>query len=532
MATIQDINAELARREIARRGGSVAEQPRKKPVSDLDKFGAVPEAQPVEKPTGSIDELREPLATLVTGAVAEPLAGLAGLVSLPFTDLSQSVRNIDAVREALTVVPKTPEGMKALQEVAEVLQPVTETLQSVEESAGDIGAGLAGPVGGAIGKTLPTAALMAAAPILKPIATALKNRTSATILTSSAKKLLQEAVPTIDGLKSAARSVYNDIGNLGVTLNSGSVARLSTQLQSLARKSGFDKGIHPKVNAALNRFGEITNTPQSLSEIDILRRVAQSAAKSIEPDEARIGTLLVNRIDDFLDNVGKKDLSTNKVGVEAKDIGAKYKDARQLWRRVKKAEIIEDAFNKAGLQATGFENGIRVQFRQILSNKKKSRGFAQEELDAMRQVVKGGSVQNIAKMIGRFGFSEGQASNMLMGSLGVAGGAAVGGAAGAVAVPLIGQLSRGLAQKMTRNSAAGADLIVRAGKDGLDIVKAYIKTTKPAERTAQELSELLLRPDIAIGKLRSTKSLPAKHRTLIADAVFLVSAIKSQQEQQ
>ena len=191
----------------------------------------------------------------------------------------------------------------------------------------------------------------------------------------------------------------------------------------------------------------------------------------------------------------------------------------------------KEAFKKAGDQATGFENGIRVQFRQILGNKRKSRGFTKEELGAMREVVRGTSLQNTAKMIGRFGFSEGQASNMLMGSLGVAGGAAIGGPAGAVAVPLVGQVSRGLAQKLTRKGAEGADLIVRAGSNGLEVVKAYMKTTGPKERSAQELTELLLRPDISLEALKkSVKNIPQKQRSLIKDAMFLAGAIKASQE--
>ena len=322
--------------------------------------------------------------------------------------------------------------------------------------------------------------------------------------------------------------MFKEIDDLGVTVNPSSTARLSAQLSTLTRKQGFNPTIHPKVNAALKEFEAVAGQNQSLSEIDTLRRVASAAAKSIEPDEARLGNMMINKIDDFLDTAGRNELSGT-----TKNIGAKYRDARQLWRRAKKSEQIEEAFNKANLQATGFENGIRTQFRQILNSKKQRKGFTPEELDAMRQVVKGTSLQNTAKMIGRFGFSEGQASNMLMGSLGVAGGAAVGGPAGAVAVPLIGQVSRSLAAKLTRKGAEGTDLIVRAGKNGLDVVKAYMKAIPPKQRTAQELTELLLRPDISLQGLRqAARNAPERQKRLINDAAFLVNAIKSTQEEE
>ena len=121
---------------------------------------------------------------------------------------------------------------------------------------------------------------------------------------------------------------------------------------------------------------------------------------------------------------------------------------------------------------------------------------------------------------------------MLLGGLGVAGGAAVGGPAGAVAVPLVGQVSRKLAQKLTRQGEQGADEIVRAGKEGLDVTKAYMRMTKPKERDAKELAELLLRPDINLKDLQDLAARsPTPQRKMIDDAVFLVNAIKSQEEQ-
>ena len=388
------------------------------------------------------------------------------------------------------------------------------------EVGAEVGEAVAGERGRQIGRL--------AGGIIAPIGGAIAKESAKMLISPSAKKLLSEAAPTIDGLKTAARGVFKEIDDLGVTVNPSSTARLSGELASITRKQGFNPTIHPKVNAALKEFDAVAGQNQSLSEIDTLRRVANAAARSIEPDEARIGNLMINKIDDFLDTAGRNELSGS-----TKNIGAKYRDARQLWRRAKKSEQIEEAFNKANLQATGFENGIRNQFRSILNNKKQRAGFTKDELDAMRQVVKGTSLQNTAKMIGRFGFSEGQASNMLMGSLGVAGGAAIGGPAGAVAVPLIGQLSRGLAQKLTKKGAEGTDLIVRAGKNGVDVVKAYMKAVPKNGRTAQELTELLLRPDISLQGLKAAaRNAPQNQKRLVNDAAFLVNAIKSTQEEE
>lgn len=432
------------------------------------------------------------------------------------------------IRAAAQQIPKVAaQAPTVAQRVLQsaVSKPLPEAAATATAGAGsEVGAEVGEAIGGAEGRQIGRMA----GGIIAPIGATLAKETAKTLISPSAKKLLGQAAPTIQGLKETARGVFKEIDNLGVTVNPSSTNRLSAELSTLTRRQGFNPTIHPKVNAALKEFESVAGQTQSLSEIDTLRRVASAAAKSIEPDEARLGNMMINKIDDFLDTAGRNELQGT-----TKNIGAKYRDARQLWRRAKKSEQIEEAFNKAQLQATGFENGIRTQFRQILNSKKQRKGFTKDELDAMRQVVKGTTLQNTAKMIGRFGFSEGQASNMLMGSLGVAGGAAVGGPAGAVAVPLIGNLSRSLAQKLTRKGAESTDLIVRAGNSGIEITKAYLKSVPAKERSAQELTELLLRPNISLkGLKQSVKNAGRQSRKLINDAAFLTNAIKSSQQEQ
>lgn len=412
---------------------------------------------------------------------------------------------------------------------------VIQQLGSTRAAQDVTGAALAGggrEVGGAVGEEVggETGRQVGefAGSLLFPIGGALVKESGKSLVTKGAKKLLEESAPTIQGLKTAARSVYNELDRLGVNINPSAVTRLSNQLNSVVKKEGFNETIHPKVNAALKEFQKVKDTPQSLSQVDTLRRVAKAAADSNEPSEKRLGSLMLNRIDDFLDSAGKNELT--KTG---KDVGGKYRDARQLWRRAKKGEQLEEAFKKAELQATGFENGIRNQFRSILNSKNKSKGFTKEEIEAMRGLVKGSTVQNMAKMLGRFGLSEGQASNMLMGYGGIIGGAAAGGPVGAVAVPAIGQVSKKLAQKLTREGAKGADIIVRAGNNGIDVVKAYMKAVPAKQRTPQELTELLLRPDISLEGLKvAARSAPKNQKSLINDAAFLVNAIKSAQEEE
>jgi len=54
---------------------------------------------------------------------------------------------------------------------------------------------------------------------------------------------------------------------------------------------------------------------------------------------------------------------------------------------------------------------------------------------------------------------------------------------------------------MTANNAVFADQVIRAGNNAGKIVESYLKNTPKIERSAEELSQLLMRPDIDLGKI-------------------------------
>lgn len=109
----------------------------------------------------TITGLPEVAATLATGAIAEPVSGIAGLVSAPFVGADKAADIVRGTQEALTFQPRTEAGKTSLEAVGGLLQPVGEVIQAAEETLGDFGNRQFGPVGGAIGATIPTAILLA-----------------------------------------------------------------------------------------------------------------------------------------------------------------------------------------------------------------------------------------------------------------------------------------------------------------------------------------------------------------------------------
>lgn len=112
-------------------------------------------------PAGSeLSAVLEPIAAIASGGIAEPIAGLAGLVAsaTPFLDEGVGARTVESVREALTFQPQTRAGQQRLQQFAQAppIQAIASALEPVEGFAEFVGQDVATrtglPAAGAIAK--------------------------------------------------------------------------------------------------------------------------------------------------------------------------------------------------------------------------------------------------------------------------------------------------------------------------------------------------------------------------------------------
>jgi len=447
----------------------------------------------------SFKEFVEPIATFATGAIAEPVAGLAGIVQSvnPFAEFDAGKRAVESTRKALTYMPKTETAQQILGETGETAKPLAEAFSKSEKAIGDFVYEKTGsPALSAAAATLPTAVLEATGLVSgKGVVKAARGMKKAAFERKVAKSIA-EAAPDVGTIKDTARGIFQEIDDLGVMVKPETASELLQTVARKLQKGGLDQQNTPKAYRALQRLQEASEGgPVSLGELDQIRKVAKSAASDIgNATEASLGVKMIDEIDDFLDSVEATKLFGSE---DAVNVGSKYKIARELWGRARKSEMIQDAFEVAKNQASGFENGIRTQFRSILNNKKRARFLTEQEKQIMQDVVRGTKRTNFFKLLGKLGFSEGQATGLIGGSIGIGVGAHFGGPVGAVTVPLVGQVSKKLAQRMTAGTAEFADQIIRAGRNGKKIVSAYLVNTPKAQRSAAELSELLLNADIS-----------------------------------
>jgi hypothetical protein len=198
-------------------------------------------------------------------------------------------------------------------------------------------------------------------------------------------------------------------------------------------------------------------------------------------------------------------------------VGQKYKAARNLWGRARKSELLAESIDRAKSRASGFENGLRVELDKISNSKKLSKFFTKNEKTLMRDISRGNKSQNIAKLIGRFGFSEGRATNVLTALSGVGGGAVAGGGIGAFVVPAVGTASRKIAQELTSSRVKFLESMTKAGNNAELIAKSYMATVPKSKRSISDLSALLSDPSVDLSAMIN------KSNTFIRDAAELAN---------
>lgn len=265
---------------------------------------------------------------------------------------------------------------------------------------------------------------------------------SAAIGALRSRRMPADTLPTIEGLKAEAGALYEAARQSGAVVPESTVKGMASNIGTKLKAEGFDKMLHPRVNAVLQRLSSEAGD-KSLADLEILRRVAAGAANSIEPDERRLASMVLDGIDDAVESMGGD--------------AAPLKAAREVWSRMRRMETIETAIEKASLQ-DDFASGLRSQFKVLLRNPRRLRGFSEADIAAMRAIAKGQGGAGLLSGLGR------RLSPSSITGLALTGGAGFGGAGfGAAAIPAAGMGMKRLGDALT--TGAARNLSQRVGMD-------------------------------------------------------------------
>lgn len=446
----------------------------------------------------------------VLGSMAIPAAdalnSLINLIASPFTD-KRLIPASQAVQNLMTSagVPAAPETQTPTERV---VSGGLETLGGVARTIPEFirrGAELTPTITGAISRQMAVAPKTQA--IVSPTATmAGQTVTEATgspiagaattLVTGAAggvkRPQKEQALPTA-ALDRIATDRYLMLEQSGIELKNDAFAKSMGDLAKNLRSEGYTPKAYPKIAGAIE---ELTSTaqPKDWTELQALRKMIKAGQKSVDPEERRLASILLDEYDNYLLKVPATDIAAGDV----KAAGKVWEEARNAYSRMKKAEVFEDMLAEAQLDRSKFtqsgeENSLAKQLRQLAKNDKRMRLFTAEERKAIEQAAKGGTTQNLLKFFGRFA-PTGPVSGLFTGGATVM--------APAVGIPLaVGAAgSRVAATNMRRGSVEDLANIMRLGqtpgiqRDAFGNVvggrmRAVPATTIPGLLSLQDLEE-------------------------------------------
>jgi len=386
--------------------------------------------------------------TLATSFAVPAVAGLSGAAAALTPGLAPGVgaRVSERVQQALT-----PESSEQLQAVGNLFAPIARALEASEEFLGDKTFEATGsPVLATAAKLIPTAILEATG--LVGLKTGIKATTG--IRSRAAIKEAGEAAPTTSELFEISGAVFDEIDDLGGVVRPEAFARLTEQVEIAAREVGGSPLTTKPTFGVIQEFKNAIDegVPITLEKLDQLRTVATRAAKTLDPSQQSPTLAIIDTVDDFLDR-GSDFIDLPR---GSPNIGERYRVARNLWGRGRRAELIENAIEKAKNAEGSFEKALRGQFRTIINSPRQRKWFPARELKELTQVVRGNKkLRDVAKI----GFLTGSNKSIITALLGVG---VTGGPIGA-ALPLVGDIAGFVADRGTRRGATLVDRLIRSG---------------------------------------------------------------------
>ena len=493
--------------------------------------------------------LVENLASIASGAIAEPIAGIAGIVQSvnPFAEEGAGARAVESTREALTFQPMSEAGKSQQQDLGGALAPIGEALSSAESFLGDETLKLTGsPALASIAHTLPTAALELLG---------VKGVRSATAIKGPSKRLINktliESAPDVKKIKDASRAIFNELDDSGVSIKQSALKRLQANLRATSKKEGIDRRVTPEASGAIDAVNDAIDKGESIptSEMDTLRTIAKNSIVPSDANKARVGSAVVDEIDSFLDDIKSTDVEKGSQ-ISANEVGKKYRSARKLWGRAKRAEMLQDAIEMGSSRKAGIEKGIRNELNNLLNRKKSRKFLTKEDVLAIRKVTDGDFRQNFSSLVGGMGLKLENSPSLFSSVIGGGGLGAIastvpglGGALAPVAIGAItvGTIAKEVAKKITKGRAEFLSTTTRSGSNAKEITTAYLRAVPKNKRKISDLSDLLLDQNLNLSDLEgvanetvrdAVKSAQFKRELIQASSVLATGAALSDKELQ
>lgn len=266
--------------------------------------------------------------------------------------------------------------------------------------------------------------------------------------------------PTIQELKTAARSDYNSPEVTSLEVKPTTIKTYGDTAKTVLNNEGFDENVAPKTFGILDKLSKIpTGATVTGQNFNSLRKMLGKAAGSIEPSEKAAASMAIEHLDGFIPSIPKSDVIAGDVAAAAD----KLETARGNYAAAKQAEKVDEKLTQAEVRAASANSGmnvantIRQRMADVVLKPKEQRGLRPEEIEAAKAISEGTRTQNTLRAAGNILGGGGGLGTAIVGAIG---GVATGGP-GAV-LPVAGFALKALSNKLTVRQAEKLSEMIRS----------------------------------------------------------------------
>lgn len=409
-----------------------------------ESLGMTPEntANPVANAAGP----GETALQLLTGGLAMPIAGLAGLMTYDRSGKTSRADTVRNVQDALTYQPRTGAG----QGMSRTASAPMEAYGSATNKAGEFVVDKTGLP--SLGAAVKTAADVAPSLLFRGQGSQQRTPSGPRVN----YKPVKDEIPTTEQLKKASQHEYALAKESGVMVEPDAYGQALAKVRTMATEEGINPTLHPKSTAVLKELENSAGKPLTLQEAETLRKIALDAEDDLNPvtrqptPDSRLAGKIVDELDESIEALSAND------------------KARALWARSRRSQMVDQMVHRAEIKAgahytqAGMEHALRQEFKQLAMNPRRMRGLTKDQRAAIEKVAKGGPLENTLRVLGKFDPSTGGMGTAI--SLGLGGGFAPMTGGASLALPAVGFGAKRAATKLTsRNVDKAREALVGRG---------------------------------------------------------------------
>lgn len=205
--------------------------------------------------------------------------------------------------------------------------------------------------------------------------------------------------PTILERQTQAKTAYATAPD--VALSGDASLRARNQVANMLADNNFIPQSYPKTKAALSVVEDYAGQPMTWKRADAVHDAIRDVPFAGAMPSAKDARMAKNVLATW-DRAMQNPLPGHVRGDLQAAVSA-TKEGDKLWSMARKAEKVQEAINMAHKAASGFENGIRVEFRKLVSNKPFMNSLQAHERKAIWDVVHGKTSANVIRGLKGFG---------------------------------------------------------------------------------------------------------------------------------